>query len=327
MADQEIPDPKIARVLGGHNHDVWQLALSPDQKLIAGAGNRGDPRVHIWNPETGEVVKILDGHQSDVHTVAWNKKGDRLITSDGASTLSWPRPDDPTQAWKSARVFSPQDTAIPSAAVSAKNLIASMYNNVIHVRNEANVDLGDQKCDCNMLVFNEDGTHLAASSVKNGIMVYDATDYEQALQRRLVRDARERKEEAQVNSLLWMGETLLTGCEDGSVRSVKDAPFLKLEQPVLCLTKVDDKTFAVGTTTGLVIAQFPEMVVQKQIGGFAGGISSVCVYGEENRYLIAASKERARAVRQDYEKWPRVLDFGGPNLGRKPTALIPDLPV
>lgn len=327
MADQEIPDPKIVRVLGGHNNDVWQLALSPDQRLIAGAGNRGDARIHIWNPETGEVVKILDGHQGDVHSVAWSKSGSHLVTSDNANTYVWPRPDDPTQAWKNTRAFPSQEANVVSTAISAKNHFASIYGNVIHVRSGTLTDLGEQKNTGSMLTFNETGTHLAVNSTRDGIIVYDATDYEQALQRRLIRDARERKEEAQVNCLLWIGETLLSGCEDGSVRTGKDAPFLKLEQPVLCLSKVDEKTFAVGTMTGLVIVQFPEMVVQKQIGGFAGGISSVCVYGAENRYLIASSKERTRAVHQDYEKWPRVLDFGGPNLGRKPTALIPELPV
>ena len=52
--------PRLAHVLTGHDGEVWNVAFSPDGRLLASCGL--DHAVRLWDPATGEHLRTLTGH-------------------------------------------------------------------------------------------------------------------------------------------------------------------------------------------------------------------------------------------------------------------------
>jgi WD40 repeat protein len=66
---------------------VWGLAFSPDGRTLA--AGCGDARVRLWDPVTGQLLLVLDGHTQRVNTVAFSPDGRSLASAshDGAIRL------------------------------------------------------------------------------------------------------------------------------------------------------------------------------------------------------------------------------------------------
>ncbi|MEX0272245.1 BTAD domain-containing putative transcriptional regulator [Leptolyngbyaceae cyanobacterium UHCC 1019] len=77
------------RTLSGHRSWVWSVAWSPIEinlpsytgQLLATASSTNDLTIRIWNPETGECLKVLSGHQSWIWWVVWSPDGKLLATA------------------------------------------------------------------------------------------------------------------------------------------------------------------------------------------------------------------------------------------------------
>src|SRR5437870_5636410 len=52
------------RLLRGHRGPVNSVAISPDGKTVASAGN--DPTIHLWDRATGKPLNRLVGHPGGV---------------------------------------------------------------------------------------------------------------------------------------------------------------------------------------------------------------------------------------------------------------------
>ena len=48
-------------VSSGHSEGVWSVAFSPDGNTIVSGS--GDNSIKMWNPETGDVIRTLDGNR------------------------------------------------------------------------------------------------------------------------------------------------------------------------------------------------------------------------------------------------------------------------
>jgi len=66
---------------------VWMVAYSPDGQILASGGN--DKTVKLWNANTGELLKTLEGHIAGVSKIKFSLDG-RLLVSDSAyDCLLW----------------------------------------------------------------------------------------------------------------------------------------------------------------------------------------------------------------------------------------------
>lgn len=72
--------PRPAREIDAHRGWVRALAVSPDGRLLASCGN--DHLVKLWNTETLEVVRVLEGHDCHVYNVAFHPREPQIVSGD-----------------------------------------------------------------------------------------------------------------------------------------------------------------------------------------------------------------------------------------------------
>jgi len=75
------------------------VALSPDWRLLATGGD--DQTVRLWDPATGDQVRILEGHTGPVDTAAFSPDG-RLLATGGTDPRITDDAEDPFTAVKAA---------------------------------------------------------------------------------------------------------------------------------------------------------------------------------------------------------------------------------
>lgn len=56
-----MPQYRLLRTLEGHTRGVVSVKFSPDGSLLASAS--ADKTVRLWNTQTGEAVRTLEGHE------------------------------------------------------------------------------------------------------------------------------------------------------------------------------------------------------------------------------------------------------------------------
>lgn len=72
--------------LQGHKGWSFAIAWSPDRKLLASGS--GDAAIKIWNPQTGECVQSLEGHNARwVCSVVWSPDGKWIASGSVDQTL------------------------------------------------------------------------------------------------------------------------------------------------------------------------------------------------------------------------------------------------
>ena len=77
-----VPPSHLARTLTGHTESVYDVAFSPDGRLLATASEDGT--AGVWNPATGDCLHTLTGHTGlflSVKRVAFSPDGRLLATA------------------------------------------------------------------------------------------------------------------------------------------------------------------------------------------------------------------------------------------------------
>ncbi len=87
LADASGPSLAYIGTLVGHERDVVSTDFSPDGKLLATGSS--DDTVRIWHVQTGEVRRVLRGHERGVEDVEWTHGGAQLVSLDGTAARLW----------------------------------------------------------------------------------------------------------------------------------------------------------------------------------------------------------------------------------------------
>jgi WD40 repeat protein len=79
----EVPSGRLLHDLRLPNVAFDTARLSPDGTLVVTGGR--DDRAHIWSAQTGERLRVLEGHGGDVSAVAWSPDGRFVATGSSDS--------------------------------------------------------------------------------------------------------------------------------------------------------------------------------------------------------------------------------------------------
>jgi WD40 repeat protein len=79
LTPSPVPLSRLARTLTGHTKAVWDVTFSPDGRLLVTSGSDGTAR--MWDPATGEQLRVLAAHQDGVSGVAFSPDGNLLATA------------------------------------------------------------------------------------------------------------------------------------------------------------------------------------------------------------------------------------------------------
>jgi RNA polymerase sigma factor (sigma-70 family) len=85
----EIHDTVARKVARQFGPGAVALAYSPDGRTLAAAGAKGDKVARLYDPNTGQEIRALEGHTEAVTSVAFSPDGKLLLTAskDGSAAL------------------------------------------------------------------------------------------------------------------------------------------------------------------------------------------------------------------------------------------------
>jgi beta-lactamase regulating signal transducer with metallopeptidase domain len=181
-----VPAPAVARVLealsfdprpvelrGDEPHNVHALALSPDGKLLAAAGEDGV--IRVLNADTGHVLRVLAGHADMVACVAFSPDGTTLATGGFDKTvILWDvatGTERRTLAGHAGWVFG------VAFAPDGRTLATGSYDRTVRLWDAASgkelIVLRGHTAGVRALAFAPDGKTLASAGVDKTIRLWD----------------------------------------------------------------------------------------------------------------------------------------------------------
>ncbi len=180
--------------LTGHTGDVFALAWSPDGSLLASSASN-DTLIRLWNPSSGEQVRVLEGHESWIRSVTFSPDGKLLASASVDLTIRLWNVADGTllttlnghSDWPGSVAFAPDGRTLASTGrdgtVRLWNVATGRQVPAFEFQNADN-PVTETPFTTTGLAFSSDGDSLAVGSYDGSVFLLDARTGEQ--QRKLV---------------------------------------------------------------------------------------------------------------------------------------------
>ena len=103
----EVPDYRTKYIFSGHRRSISTVKFNPAGTILASAGEcivascllltqrrvrklAADKTIKLWDLDTAELIKTLEGHAEGISDVAWSSDGDYLASaSDDKEIWIW----------------------------------------------------------------------------------------------------------------------------------------------------------------------------------------------------------------------------------------------
>ncbi|MCD4786010.1 MAG: DUF4062 domain-containing protein [Candidatus Eremiobacteraeota bacterium] len=87
----DLETRKCLKIMWGHTWSVTSVSITPDGKYaVSGSGEdfsvgdfKGDATIRLWYLETGECLKIMEGHTDTVNSISITPDGKRAVSGSG----------------------------------------------------------------------------------------------------------------------------------------------------------------------------------------------------------------------------------------------------
>ncbi|MBD2100309.1 serine/threonine-protein kinase [Leptolyngbya sp. FACHB-261] len=151
------------QTLSDHRERVTSLTISSDGKLLASGSH--DRTIKLWNLATGDLIHTLDGRFGPIHSVAFDPKGQTLLSSSGTEIKLWA-----VLTGRSVAAFAGGSESIRSIAISpdGRLLAVGSLDGTVEFRHAQTGKLlhsrSAQVGGIVSLAFSPDGQLLASSS-------------------------------------------------------------------------------------------------------------------------------------------------------------------
>lgn len=176
----DLEQVKLIHQLSGHASNLFDLAFSPDGRLLASGGggssrdDRGESFICIWDTESGALLETLPTEDvGDNHALTFTRDGARLISTGNFrllvwDTSTWDRIHDSGRSYPGSYgiALSP-DGSLLAIATDARRI---RLMDVEEMRTVRDIYTGGEVIDVD---FSEDGTRLAGSFVDGTVRIWE----------------------------------------------------------------------------------------------------------------------------------------------------------
>jgi WD40 repeat protein len=158
----------------GHPDRVLAVAFSPDGNILASAGI-GENKIRLWDVQSGTQISVLEGHDSVVTSVAFNKNGILASASEDETIKLWN-----VNSGKELRRFLGHSGQITSIDFSpdGKFLASGANDQLVKIWNtETGMEIATFEGHNDAIfsvAFSPDGKFIASGSADGTIRLWDA---------------------------------------------------------------------------------------------------------------------------------------------------------